>query len=202
MTTNESTTLFTLTVIFFFIMDPVGNIASYLSLVQGLDKKRRYLVLLREMLIALVTTLLFCFLGEFIFKFLEISEVTVRVSIGVILFLVAVKILFPNKDSPRANLPKGEPFIVPLAIPLVAGPSLLATVMLYADLEPSLWLVPEAIFIAWLASFAVFLAAPFLQRYLGNNGLLALEKLTGIILALIAVQKFAEGLHRFFTANS
>lgn len=197
----HETTLFSLSVILFLIMDPIGNIGSYLTLMSGMTPRRRNLILLREMGIALITTLAFSLLGEYIFNLLNINDVTVRIASGVILFLIAIKIIFPSIDSWRVNLPKGEPFIVPLAIPLVAGPSLLATVMLYADLEPSMGLVTAAIFIAWLAALVVLWAAPFLHRYLGNNGLLALEKLTGIILIMLAVQRFAEGLHRFFEVN-
>lgn len=197
MQTHE-TTLFSLSIILFFIMDPIGNIMSYLSLMEGLGSKRSNKILLREMAIALGITLLFNLIGEYIFQLLEISDITVRIASGVILFLIAVKIIFPSMDSLRANLPKGEPFIIPLAIPLIAGPSLLATVMLYSELEPSFWLVPAAIFIAWAASLVIFLLSPMLYRYLGKNGLLALEKLTGIVLVMIAVQRFAEGLHRFF----
>lgn len=196
--TENPTTLYTLAVILFLIMDPIGNISAYLTLMQGVPPKRRNLVLLREMAIALVITLAFSFLGEYIFKLLNINDVTVRLASGAILFLIAIKIIFPSLDSWRMNLPKGEPFIVPLAIPLIAGPSLLATVMLYADLEPSVALVTGAILIAWVASLGVLWIAPFLHRYLGNSGLLALEKLMGIILILLAVQRFAEGLHRFF----
>lgn len=199
---QNETTLYSLSIILFLIMDPIGNIGSYLTLMQGIPPKRRRLVLLREMGIALVTTLLFSIIGEYIFNLLHIDDVTVRISSGVIMFLIALKIIFPTLDSWRLNLPKGEPFIIPLAIPLIAGPSLLATVMLYADLEPSMSLVTGAIFIAWLLSLAVLWAAPFLHKYLGNNGLLALEKLTGIILILLAVQRFAEGLHRFFEVNA
>lgn len=195
---DQSTTLYTLAVILFLIMDPIGNIAAYITLMQSVPQKKQNWVLLREMSIALVTTLAFSFLGEYIFNLLKINDVTVRLASGVILFLIAIKIIFPSLDGWRVNLPKGEPFIVPLAIPLIAGPSLLATVMLYADLEPSFWLVPGAIFLAWIAALGVFWIAPTLHKYLGNNGLLALEKLTGIILVLLAVQRFSEGLHRFF----
>lgn len=197
---HEASILF-ITVMLFLIMDPIGNIASYLKLMEDIAPKRRNWILLREMGIALAAMLLFNYIGEFIFNLLEISEITVRLASGLILFLIAIKILFPSTDSLRANLPIGEPFIVPLAIPLIAGPSLLATIMLYANLEPCQSYMLAAIFMACIATYIVFLIAPTLYRLLGNNGLLAMEKLTGMILVLLAVQRIAEGVQQFYHAQ-
>lgn len=197
----EEFSLFSLTVILFFIMDPVGNISSYLTLMKGIAAKRRLYILFREMGIAFAAMLLFNYLGEYIFDILDISEVTVRIASGVILFLIAIKILFPSKDSFRANLPKGEPFIVPLAIPLIAGPSLLATIMLFAHIEASQPIMLAAIALATVGTICVFLLAPYLFKFLGNNGLLALEKLMGMVLVLIGIQRFSEGLRMFFTTQ-
>jgi multiple antibiotic resistance protein len=193
--------LLSITLVLFLIMDPIGSIGSYLFLMRDVDPAKRHKILLREMGIAFIAMVIFNFIGEFIFDLLEISEITVRLASGTILFLIAIQILFPNTRSIRANLPKGEPFIIPLAIPLVAGPSLLATVMLYAHMEPSQPIMLGAIFIATLSSLVVFWAAPFLQRVLGNNGLLALEKLMGMILVLLAVQRFADGLQQFYAVH-
>lgn len=189
--------LFTLTVILFLIMDPVGNISSFLTMTKEIPASRRRKILIREMLIALAAMLLFNFIGEFIFSVLEISETTLRLASGVILFLVAIKILFPSIDSLRANLPAGEPFITPLAIPLISGPSLLATVMLFAHLEPSQTKMLSAIFIAWIMAVIVLLSSDKLQRLLGSNGLAAAERLMGMVLVMLAIQRFLEGLAQF-----
>lgn len=193
----DHSSIFSIALMLFLIIDPVGNIASYLTLMSDVDPKRRNLVLVREMGIALVLMLLANFLGEYIFDLLGISKTTVFLASGVILFLIAIKILFPTQDSFRANLPKGEPFIVPLAIPLTAGPSLLATIMLYASLEPSDLMMVAAIFAALIAATLVLFAAPVLKRLLRTNGLLALEKLMGMVLVLLAVQRLAEGIQLF-----
>ena len=197
----QDLTLFTITLVLFFIMDPVGNVIPYLTLMKGIEPRRRNLILLREMCIAFAAMLVFNYLGEYIFDILGISETAVRLTSGVILFLVAIKILFPAKDSPRANLPEGEPFVIPLAIPLIAGPSLLATIMLYAHMEPSEPIMLLSIVFATLGAFVVLFLAPYIHRVLGNNGLLALEKLMGMILVLMAVQRFTDGLQQFFAAN-
>lgn len=185
----------------FLIMDPIGNVSSFLSLVKEIPPKRQLWIVIREMLIALFFMLLFNEIGEYIFNILQISDPVIRLSSGLILFLVAIKILFPSVDSPRANLPQGEPFVIPLAIPLIAGPSLLATIMLYAHDTDSELLMIGAIFAAWVAASIVLLASPFLKRVLGNNGLMACERLMGMILVLLAIQRFAEGVQLFIKSN-
>jgi multiple antibiotic resistance protein len=193
----EDLSLLSISLILFLIMDPIGHIGSYLKLMTGVDPRRRRWVLLREMGIALIAMLLFNCLGEYIFSLLEISDITVQLASGVILFLIAIRILFPDSRSLRNNLPQEEPFIIPLAIPLIAGPTLLATIMLYAEMVPSPFVMLGAIGIASVATLAVLWSAPFLQRILGNNGLIALEKLMGMVLVLLAVQRFADGLNAF-----
>lgn len=190
--------LFNISLVLFLIMDPIGNLSSYLSMVKELNPKRQNWIIFREMLIALLVMLFFNYLGEYIFNILSLSEITVRLSSGVILFLIAVKILFTAPDSLRANLPKGEPVIFPLAIPLIAGPALMATIMLYAHLEPYQSVMIAAILIAWFLSISIFLFAGTIKRILGINGLMACERLIGMILVLIAVQRFLEGILLFW----
>ena len=191
--------LFTIALILIFIIDPIGNISSYLSLVKELDPKKEKWIILREMLIALGVMLGFNFLGEYIFYLFDVSETTVTITSGVILFLIAIKILFTAPDSVRANLPKGEPFIFPLAIPLLAGPALMATIMLFAHMEPSLSLMVEAILLAWLISALILFFAKPIKKVLGENGLMACERLIGMILVLMAVQRMLEGILLFWT---
>ena len=182
-------------------MDPVGNISSFLSLMKGIEKRKQLKILAREMLIALGMMLLFNFIGEGIFNVLKISEVTVKLSSGLILFLVALQILFPTLNSIRQNLPKGEPFIIPLAIPLIAGPSLLATILLFSRAEESLLMMLGAIMIAWSIAFLVLLSSHLLYRLLGTNGLVACEKLMGMILVLLAIQRFLDGVKQFIETS-
>ncbi len=189
--------LFTVAIVLFLIMDPIGNISSFLKMIEGMDKKKQNYIIMREMLIALIIMIAFNYIGEVIFSLLQLSETTVRISSGIILFLVALQILFPDLNSIRSNLPKDEPFVIPLAVPLVAGPSLVATIMLYAHMENSQGLMLSAIFIAWLAACAILMSSRFLSRVIGKNGLLALEKLMGMILILLAIQRFLDGIKVF-----
>lgn len=193
--------LFSITLILFLIMDPVGNISSYLSLTKEIDPQRHHRVVIREMFIALAAMIFFNYLGEFIFSFLGLSETTVRLSSGVILFLIAVKILFTSPDSIRANLPPGESCIFPLAIPLIAGPALLATIMLFAHMEPYQSVMLAAIVLSWLATGLILYFSPTIKRILGNNGLMACERLIGMVLVLIAVQRLLEGIMLFWSTH-
>jgi len=190
-------TLLYLTVVLFLIMDPIGNISSFLSLVADIPPQKQRSILLREMLIALAAMIAFYFLGEFILNVLETSMTTLRITSGIILFLVAIKILFPSVDSLRANLPVGEPFISPLAIPLIAGPSLLGTIMLFARLEPSHLSMLGAIVLSWSLAVLVLLFGARLQRLVGASGLMACERLMGLILVMLAIQRFLEGIQQF-----
>lgn len=193
--------LISIVIILVLIMDPLGNLPTYLSLVNELNKKRLKWIVLREMLIALALMLGFNFLGEYIFNFLDISETTVRITSGVILFLIAIKILFPAEDSIRAHLPKGEPFVFPLAVPLIAGPALLATIMLFAHMEESYPVMVMAILIAWLIAVLILLFATPIKKILGNNGLLACERLIGMVLVLLSVQRLLEGILLFWATQ-
>lgn len=194
-------TLMTLSLILFLIMDPIGSVSTFLRLVNDIPKSQQRYIIIRELLIALAFMLFFNYLGEWLFHLLSFCETGLRIASGMILFLVAIKILFPSEDSPRANLPAGEPFIFPLAIPLIAGPALLATIMLYAHLEPSQPLMLGAILISWSAAAIVLLSSSFLQRVLTSNGLIACERLTGMVLVLIAIQRFADGVQLFITGR-
>jgi multiple antibiotic resistance protein len=190
-------TWFNYALILFLIMDPFGNISSFTSQLQGITPERKRRVILREMGIALIVMIVFNYVGEFVFGVLKISESAVRLASGVILFLIAIKILFPSIDSLRANLPSGEPFITPLAIPLVAGPSLIATIMLFSTFKDNQPQLLFAILIAWAFASLIFLMGDYLQRILTTSGLVACERLMGMVLALLAIQRFLEGLHQF-----
>lgn len=190
-------TLFSIALVLFFIMDPIGNVSFFNTVLAPYTQKKRFAIVLREMFIALSVMLVFSFFGEFFFQFLQISETTVRLSSGVILFLIAISVIFPSSSNLRTHFSKEVPFIIPLAIPLISGPALLATIMLYAHLVPSPALMLEAIGIAWLASLVILLFAPQIKRLFGTGGLVAAERLMAMILVLIAVQRFMDGVTSF-----
>jgi multiple antibiotic resistance protein len=194
-------TLFFLTIILFLIIDPLGNVATYLRLMKDVPAEKQKTVALREMVIALCVMILFNELGELLFQFLGLSEIGLRIASGVILFIIALKILFPSKDNIRSQEFPGEPYVFPIAIPLLAGPALLATIMLYAHLEPSRPIMLGAILIAWAAASLILFFSSFFQRVLGNNGLAACERLMGMVLVLISIQRIAAGIQLFLTGQ-
>lgn len=178
-------------------MDPFGNIASFLSMVENCTPSRKRFIALREMGIALAVTLLFYVIGEFVLSTLKISEPAVRITSGLILFIIALKILFPANDSLRANLPKEEPFVTPFAIPLIAGPALIATVMLFAIAEKEQFPLFVGIGLAWVAATVVIIFAERISKTLGHSGLNAVERTMGMVLILLAIQRTLEGIQTF-----
>ncbi len=182
-----------------FVMDPLGNIPVFLSALSHVETKRRYWVILRESIFAFLILCAFLFFGDNILSGLGISQQALSISGGIILFLIAIKMIFPPEENGRLEKNSVEPFIVPLAIPLIAGPSALAMVMLFASqsqnhLSDSF----IALIIASTISTLILLIAPQLRRLLGQRGLIAIERLMGMILTAIAVQMFLGGLEKFF----
>ncbi|MDA8129910.1 MAG: NAAT family transporter [Elusimicrobia bacterium] len=191
-------TLFTLTL----VMDPLGNIPMFMSALKGVNEERRRAVILRELFIALGIMVFFLLFGKYIVSALALDLTAMAVAGGIVLFLIALQMIFPTHHSSFAEGPEGEPFIVPLAIPLVAGPSTLTTVLLFSLQDPGkvpMWL--GVVGAAWLIN-AVILAglSGRLSRLLGQRGLLAMEKLMGMILVTISVQMVMTGIKRFLAS--
>lgn len=193
------TEMFSVTILLLLIMDPLGNLPIFMSVLKHLEPKRRRAVLIREMLIALAIMLLFLFAGEKILAFLNLRTETVSISGGIILFLIAIKMIFPSHESSSSGLPAGEePFLVPLAIPLVAGPSLLATLMLLSHQYPNnIGYLAGALLIAWGATVTILLFSGLFLRLLGEKGVNALERLMGLILIMLATQMFLDGIRAY-----
>ena len=179
----------------FLLMDSIGNVPLFISILKNFNAKEQRKIIQREMLIALAIIIGFSFLGEYFLNALAVKPHTILITGGIILFLISIHMIFPSlsdEEKKNGSLTK-EPFIVPLAIPLIAGPAVLAAVMIYAKQETTLVTV-SAIFLAWLASILVLLSSSFLKKFLGEKGLSAGEKLMGLILTLIAVKMCLEGI--------
>jgi len=193
------TELFSAAVLLVLIMDPLGNLPFFMSVLKHIDPKRRRVIIIRELLIALVIMLLFLFTGEKMLAFLNLRAETVSISGGIILFLIAIKMIFPSPESTTSGLPAGEePFLVPLAIPLLAGPSLLATLMLMSHQYPgNMGMLIIALSIAWGITAAILMMSGLFLRLLGSKGVNALERLMGLILIMIATQMFLDGIRAY-----
>ena len=181
-------------VLLILIMDPLGNLPIFMSVLKHTEPKRRRAIMVRELLIALLVMLVFLFAGEKILAFLSLRAETVSISGGIILFLIAIKMIFPSASGNSSGLPAGEePFIVPLAIPLVAGPTILATLMLLSHQYPNqMGHLVIALLLAW--GFVILLQSSLFLRLLGEKGVNALERLMGLILVMMATQMFLDGI--------
>lgn len=183
----------------FLLMDPLGNAPIFLSVLGKLENRKRRLAILRELSFALIILMIFLFFGKVILTSLGISTPALSVAGGVVLFLVALRMIFPGRHGGIAgNSDETDPWLVPLAIPLVAGPSSMAFVMLLATQEPGRmtdWLT--AVLMAWLIGGAIIFAADFGRRWLKDKGLNLMERLMGMILVVVAVQMLMNGMAQY-----
>lgn len=186
-------------VLLLLVFDPFGNTPIVASVLRGVPKDRRWKVVLRECLIAYGVLALFLFFGRHVMSFMQLSDTSLEISGGVVLFLIALRMIFP---PPGGNVfgetMGGEPFIVPLAVPAIAGPSAMAMVMLLVSREPQRlmeWF--GALSAAMAASTLILLAAGKLIDVLGERLLSAIEKLMGLILSALAIEMLLRGIHSF-----
>ncbi|MBT8040840.1 MAG: NAAT family transporter [Xanthomonadales bacterium] len=186
----------------FLVMDPLGNIPVFLSVLEDVAPERRTRVLLRELVLAFFVLLFLLFFGQYFIGFLQLSEHSIRIAGGIILFLIALKMVFPVRRAAWASDElQGEPLLVPLAIPMVAGPSAMAVVMLLSSDNPDrMWEWVLALIAAWLLSSLILVSANGLKRFLGRRGLIAMERLMGMLLIALAVQMLLEGIATYLSS--
>jgi multiple antibiotic resistance protein len=179
----------------FLILDPLGNIPVFLGLLRTLSPQRQRIVLVREMLIALGVLMLFLWGGRYALDLMHLRQESVSIAGGIVLFLIGLRMIFPPPEGLMGELPAGEPFIVPMAIPLIAGPSGMAAVMLMGSQEPDrmgAWSL--ALLIAWAATAVILLSSTYLYKWLGLRVLIAIERLMGMVIVAISVQMLLDGL--------
>ncbi len=191
--------VFSAALLLFLVIDPIGNIPAFLSILTNVPAERRRKVLSRELLIALVTLILFLFFGKYVLTALQISQASLGAAGGIILFLIALRMIFPGPKGVMVEEVDGEPFIVPLAIPLIAGPAAMATLMLLMARDPRDW--PRwlaALLLAWSASSIILMLADQLARLLGKRTIVAIERLMGLVLTAVAVQMLINGIEQVY----
>jgi multiple antibiotic resistance protein len=183
------------------VMDPLGNIPLFLSVLKVVRPERRRRVLVREILLAYVILLACLVAAGPVLRLLRLQQESISMAGGIVLFIIALRMIFPGAGEPTAEHVDEEPFLVPLAVPLIAGPSALATLLLLQRSAPGHLIgVVAALTIAWAASGAILLSSTFFYRVLRERGLIAMERLMGMLLVMVAVQMFMNGvevvLHR------
>ena len=182
----------------FFVMDPLGNIPIFNAVLARFEPRRRARIMARELLFALVILLGFLFAGNAVMGFLGLSQPTLSLSGGILLFVIAIRMIWP-RPAPGEDEVVEDPFLVPLAIPLIAGPSTLAVLLLLASSQPErIWTWCGALVLAWSAAVVILACSPWFMRVLGDRGVRALERLMGMLLVLLAVQMFLNGVAAFY----
>jgi len=186
-------------VILALVTDPFGNVPLVNAMLANLPPARRRFVVLRECAIAFAILMAFMVAGRELLDLMRLSETSLSIAGGVILFMIAIRMVFGDVEGGAFGPPaSGEPLIVPLAIPFIAGPSALATVMLMATREPAkigMWAMAITVTMAFVT--LVLLAGAKLQRWMGDRAMQAVERLMGLILTAIAVEMLLGGIRAF-----
>lgn len=186
--------IWTSALILLFVIDPFGNVPLLLAIIKDLPRRRQIAIILREMFIGLALMIVFLFFGKSFLGLFGLETGAIRIAGGIIFFVIGLRMVFPGPEGP-ISAGSGEPFIVPIAIPLIAGPSALATLILMGEGQkqsrPS---VLVSLFIAWAISSAVLVLSPVFYRLLGERGLDALERLMGMLLLMLSVQMLIDGI--------
>ena len=187
-------------VLLLLVLDPFGSLPIFISVLKSVPPERRRIVACREVGIAFGVLAVFMVGGQAFLQLMRLSERSLEVAGGVILLIIAVRMVFASGGEVYAKAQAGrEPFVFPLAVPLLAGPSAMATVLLLASRQPEgLWLWMAALTVAMLVSGAVLLTAERLRKLLGDSVVAATEKLMGLVLTAIAIEMILAGLKRYF----
>ncbi|EKE01170.1 MAG: multiple antibiotic resistance (MarC)-related protein [uncultured bacterium] len=187
------------TILLVFIMNPLGNLPFFISTLKPINPKRHTPIIVRETFFAYLMLVFFMFFGQFFLRSIQITEQALGISGGIILFIIAIRMIFPEENRNSVKPSTHEPFFVPLAIPMTAGPGALTTVMLLSTTQPEkkfTWIV--AITIASIIVGAILIGGRYLSKFLGERGLIALERLSGMMLTAMAVQMFLSGVNAYF----
>ncbi len=185
-------------VLLFLIMDPLGNIPLYQVVLGKLPPERRRFVAIRELLIAFVILCLFLFAGEYILSLLGLEQSSLSIAGGVVLFLIAIRMVFPSQHGQLVEDSDADPLIVPLAVPFVAGPSAIAALLLLGSRHPDqMWTWFGALSAAWLVSACILIATEPMMRILGQRGVRAIEKLMGMLLIMVSIQMLLDGISAY-----
>lgn len=181
----------------FLITDPFGNMPIFHTILKDFNPKRRQRIIVRELIFALIILFAFLFAGTSILKFFGVEQPVLNIAGGIILFLIALRMVFPATQL-REEEDVTDPFIVPLAMPLIAGPSAMAVLIVHASSAPDKMLEwSSALLIAWGLGAIILFFSPTLMNFLGKRGTKALERLMGLLLILISIQMFLDGVAEY-----
>lgn len=188
----------TAAVTLFLIMDPLGNVPIFNAILSNIEPKRRSKIVARELVIALFILLGFLFAGNSILSFLGLTQSSLNIAGGVLLFIISLRMIFPGRRGSVDDVEEDEPFIVPLAMPMIAGPSTIAVLLLLSSNQPDQiteWSI--ALFLSWVVTTILLVLSPRILSVIGQRGSRALERLMGMILIILATQMLLNGIRDF-----
>ncbi len=185
--------LFSLAFTFFLIANPIGNVPVVVGLIKDFSFEKQKKIMMRECFFALLLAIVFQFLGTEFLQLIDIQQYTVSIAGGILLFIVALSQIFPTNHTLATDKLDREPFMVPIATPLITGGGLMSTIMLYSKLVSSPFIVTGALVLAFCGVAPIMMGAPYLQKLLGRQGILTLEQLMGMVLALLSMQLIVQG---------
>lgn len=192
-------TLFSLVFSLVLILDPLGNVPLFASILSSFETKDQIKILLRELFISLAILIGFLFFGRLLISWIDISIPSIKVAGGIILFMIALGMIFPSIDTTGVSPNnQGDPFIVPLSVPLIAGPSILAAIMAYSPQVNNTPKMLLGIVIAWAISFFILMLTPVFKKIFKEKALIACTRLMGLLLTFIATEMFLKGIKTFY----
>jgi len=184
-------------ILIFFILDPFGNVPLLLSILKNVDKEKHRKIIIREVLIGFLILVTFLFFGEQFLSIFHLETQAITIAGGIIFFVIALKMIFPDPSGESLFSIKkdDDPLVVPIAMPMIAGPAALATLLVLAKTNAQhLGELFLSLSLGWGLSSIVLLLSPVLYKILKTKGLTALERLMGMLLLMMAVQMFIEGI--------
>ena len=194
----ETSSFVSAVVLLILVTDPLGNIPMFIGLLRQVDPARRQRIIVREVLFASAILLFFMLFGRRVLALMHLTDTSMGIAGGVILFLIALKMIFPHPEGAPGHRVHGEPFLVPLAIPFIAGPSAIATVLLLVSREPGrVWEWIGALAVAMAVSAVVLGFAEKIADFLGEQVTLAFERLMGLVLTAMAIEMLLAGIQKF-----
>lgn len=184
---------FTIFTSLFFVFNATGQIPLFLALLAKFDQRQQTRIIIREFVIALAILLLFTFAGDEILSILGISRPIIAIAGGILLLIISLGMIFPKSGDAQTQQLTQEPLIIPLAMPIITGPGVITTVMMYSHETGNSSLVAAAAFSAWVPSLLIILAGSLIKKILGTKGLMAVERLGGMLICLIGIQMLTSG---------
>jgi len=181
----------------FLVANPIGNAPIFVSIVKNFYFKRQRVILFREAIFSFLLALFYLFLGQTFFELIQIKTYAISLAGGIVLSLIALGMIFPSTETDGKDRNPQEPFIVPIAIPLISGGGVLSTLIYFSAQEQNMPKMFMATCIAWIAITAIVVSSAYMQKIFGRRGLMALEQLMGMILLMISTEIFVKGFSMF-----